>query len=213
MLQVKQFVFNPVGVSTFLVINPDTGNAIVVDPGMVTEAEQAEFDTFVRDNGLHIIQVVNTHLHFDHCLGDNYVHDRYGAPIAAHPLDAPLATDLAAQSARFGLRVPAQGVNIDVPLKDGDVITLDDYRLDVIHVPGHTPGSIALYCPEGHFVIAGDALFLHAIGRTDLPGGNHAQLIHSVRERLLTLPEDTTVLPGHDIFTTVAEEKAHNPFV
>lgn len=213
MLKVKQFVFNMFGVNTYLVIDPDTKEAAVIDPGMYGSDEQKEFDDYVKANDLKITEVINTHLHLDHCFGDNYVKDKYGVKVAANFGDSDLGADITSQMRRFGGREAVEGVTIDVPLEDGDVISIGKSRLEVITVPGHSPGGIALYSPDGHFVIAGDTLFRRSIGRTDLPGGSQRQLIDSIRKKLFTLPDDTMVLPGHDRFTTIGDEKTANQFV
>lgn len=213
MLKVKQFVFNMFGVNTYLVIDPDTKEAAVIDPGMYGSDEQKEFDDYVKANDLKITEVINTHLHLDHCFGDNYVKDKYGVKVAANFGDSDLGADITSQMRRFGGREAVEGVTIDVPLEDGDVISVGKSRLEVITVPGHSPGGIALYSPDGHFVIAGDTLFRRSIGRTDLPGGSQRQLIDSIRKKLFTLPDDTMVLPGHDRFTTIGDEKTANQFV
>ncbi len=214
MLKVKQFVFNPFGVNTFVISDSDTSEAIVIDPGMTSAHEQKLFDDYMAANNLRITQIVNTHLHLDHCFGDNYVRNKYGVTVAAHADDAPLGASLQRQAAQFGMMWPDDApVSIDVPLSDGDKITLGAYSFTVLHVPGHSPGGIALYCPEGKLAIVGDSIFHGAIGRTDLPGGDHATLIASLKNKILTMPDDTNLLPGHDQFTTVAQEKAHNPFI
>ena len=215
MLQIKQFSFNPFGVSTFVVYDPDTLDALVVDPGMVTDRERALFDNFVASHRLKIGQIVNTHMHPDHCFGDNYVRDRYGAKVAASVLDAPLGRSIGRQAADFGIAldgVPG-GVEIDVPLSEGDTVTVGNYRLSVLHVPGHSPGSLVLYCPEAAVAIVGDVLFRGSVGRTDLPGGDHRLLLDGIRAKLLPLPGDTLVLPGHGPATTIGAEKAANPYL
>lgn len=215
MLKVKQFSFNPFGESTFVVYDSVGGDALVVDPGMVDEVEFAAFDKFIADNNLQVRQIVNTHLHLDHCFGNNYVRSRYSARVAAHPADAPLGASLVQQAAMFGIRMPkdAAGVQIDVPLADGDTIAVGPYTLQVLHTPGHSPGGIVLYSAEGKFAIVGDSIFRGSIGRTDLQGGDHATLIHSVLNKILTLPDDTRLLPGHGPMTTVATERTSNPFL
>lgn len=213
MLKVKQFVFNMFGVNTYLIIDPDTREAAVVDPGMYTRDEQNEFDSYIKDNNLKITEVINTHLHLDHCFGDNYVKDSYGVKVAANIADSALGADITSQMRRFGGHGDIKGVTIDVPLNDGDIISIGNGHLRVITVPGHSPGGIALYSPEGRFVIAGDSLFRRSIGRTDLPGGDQRLLVDSIRKKLFTLPDNTMVLPGHDRFTTIGDEKTANPFV
>lgn len=213
MLRVKQFIFNAFGESTFVVSDEATSEAIIVDPGMADASERARLDQFIADNGLKIKGIVNTHLHVDHCMGANYVRDRYGVPVHAHADDAFLGEMVPAQAARFGLRGKTEPVTIDAPLQAGDTIQLGDDRLEVIHVPGHSPGGIALYSPSGKFVLAGDSLFAGSIGRTDLPGGDQATLVRSVKQNLLSLPDDTLVLPGHGQPTTIGRERAHNMFL
>ncbi len=213
MLKVKQFVFNMFGENTFVISDPDTKDAVVIDPGMFTDAERSEFDDYVTTNKLKINQVINTHLHLDHCFGDNYVRDRYGAKVAANVGDAPMGADLGAQMRRFGGRGDMQGVTIDVPLREGDIIKVGSGELKVIETPGHSKGGICLYCEAGKFLIAGDTLFRGGVGRTDLEGGDARQLSDSIRTKLFTLPDDTAVLPGHDRFTTIGNEKRSNPYV
>lgn len=213
-MKIKRFVFNPFGESTYLVWDDATGAGAVVDPGMASNAEKGVFDRFVADNNIKIDQIINTHLHLDHCWGNNYVSARYGAKVAAHPQDAFLGQRAAQQAVMFGM--PSQDVApkaIDVPLADGDTIHIGSGELKVLHVPGHSPGSIALYDAADGWVIVGDALFNGAIGRTDLPGGDHRTLIGSIRSKLFTLPDSTVVYPGHEATTTIGREKASNPYL
>ena len=131
----------------------------------------------------------------------------------AHPDDAPLGQARAAQAQMFRLRIPQpRALTTDSALADGQILPLGDESLEVICVPGHSPGSVAYYCRESNFVLTGDALFNGSIGRTDLPGGNHQQLISNIEKRLLTLPDDTIVYPGHGAYTTIGSEKFHNPY-
>lgn len=212
MLKVKAFIFNPFGETTYVVYNPATLDAIVVDPGMGDASENAEFDSFIEEKKLKITGIVNTHMHLDHCFGANYVKDKYGVPVNAHVADAFLGSNIDDQARKFGIRLKGRDVMIDAPLADGDSIAIGDDRLAVIHTPGHSPGGICLYSADGKFLLAGDTLFQGSIGRTDLPGGNHAQLLNSIRTRLFTLPDDTIVLPGHGPATTIGDEKLHNPY-
>ncbi len=214
MLKIKQFAFNPFGVSTFIVYDTDTHDALIVDPGMTSDRERKFFDDFITAQQLKVKQVVNTHLHLDHCFGDNYVRDKYGVKVAANTLDAPLAQNLAQQAATFGMILDRdESVEVDVPLSEGDTISVGNYKFEVLHVPGHSPGSIVLYCAEGAVAIVGDVLFRGSVGRTDLEGGNQRLLIDGINAKLMTLPGKTMVLPGHGPATTIETEKATNPYI
>lgn len=213
MFKIKQFIFNPFEESTFVLIDEGTRKAAVVDPGMFTDKDYSEFDKFIADNNLQLVQIINTHLHVDHCFGDNYVRDKYNVKVAANLGDAPFGSALVQQAARFGIRKNVRNVEIDISLNDGDIIKIGESRLEVIQVPGHSQGGIALYCKEQNFLIAGDSLFRGSIGRTDLEGGNHQELVDNVKNKLLTLPPETAVLPGHGPFTTIGHEQATNPYL
>lgn len=213
MLKVKQFSFNPFGVNTYVIWDGATRLAMVVDPGMTDASERELFDKYITGNGLTIRHIVNTHMHLDHVFGNNYVRDKYGVKIAANPADASLGSSVDGQAAMFGIRVPETfNTEADIALCEGDVLTLGDYTFKVIEVPGHSPGGIALYCPEGEFAVVGDSIFAGSIGRTDLPGSDHAALINALRTKILSLPDNTRLLTGHDMSTTVAREKT-NPYI
>lgn len=214
MLNIKQFVFNPFDENTYLLIDEDTNQAAVIDPGMINDRERAEFDKFIADNKITLTMVINTHMHLDHSFSDNYVSKKYGVKIAAHPDDAPLGETLANQAMRFGMRLnDSDPVKIDVQLNDGDEIAIGNSKLTVLHVPGHSLGGISLYLKEQDIVFAGDSLFNGCIGRTDFIGGNHQQLIDSIHAKLLTLPANTVVLSGHGPHTTIANERTNNPYL
>ncbi|MDE6171398.1 MAG: MBL fold metallo-hydrolase [Duncaniella sp.] len=201
------------GINTYIMWDPATLEAAIIDPGMIDiDEEQALYD-FISRNSLRPVHLINTHMHLDHIFGNLKVKEKYGLDIKAHPDDDFLGKSLSESVRRFNLRIPVSDHGVDIALKDGETLYLGKEPVKVISVPGHSPGSIALYCPESGIVITGDALFRGSIGRTDLPGGNHATLIRSVTDRLLTLPDSTTVLPGHGPETTVGEEKRSNPYL
>lgn len=213
MLRLARFVFNMFAVNTYVVYDEDSREAIVIDPGMIDEEEKKALDNFITKNSLTITGIVNTHMHIDHCFGANHVKTTYSAKLMGGDADSTLAASLPEQSARFGLPNAAGPVVIDMNLRQGDKVEIGKQNLEVIEVPGHSPGSIALYSPEQKFVIVGDALFERSIGRTDLPGGNHRQLVDAIKTHLLTLPDDVTVFSGHGNPTTIGQERLHNPFV
>ncbi len=203
--------FNPFQVNTYLVIS--AGEAMIVDPGMLLPEEDSALFEYIKNHGLSVTQIVNTHLHLDHIFGIASAAKEYELTPKAHPADFPLGQSLANQARSFGL--PADSLHQPEKwdeLTDGQTLTVGDLTIKVIAVPGHSPGGIALYCAQEGWVITGDSLFQSSIGRTDLPGGNHQQLINSVRTRLLTLPPETKVYPGHGPTTTIAAE-LHNPYL
>lgn len=214
MIKVKQFEFNLFGVNTYVLWDADTLQAAVVDPGMSDPDECRTLSDFIELQRLQVVMLVNTHLHIDHTLGNDYVKERYDVGLTAHPADAPLGAGRAEQARMFRLAgAPLTPVTIDVPVKQGDKLYLGQSSLEVLEVPGHSPGSIALYSEADGFVITGDALFRGSIGRTDLPGGDHATLVGAITSRLLSLPGTTMVYPGHGPVTTIATEARSNPYL
>lgn len=212
MFRIIHLAVNPFEENVLILVDEDTKDAIVIDPGMLYPEELQKFDEIIRKEGLHLTQIVNTHQHLDHIFGANAVKDKYGIPLAASPSDDTFGQSVATHAARFGIKAGAKPVVRDIALADGDTITVGKSTLHVLAVPGHTPGGLAFYCPEQKFIITGDSLFRGSIGRTDL-GGDQATLVSSIRSKLLTLPDDTTVIPGHGPTTTIGAEKRHNPYI
>ena len=211
MLEIQGITFNSFQVNTYLVWD-ETGDCLVIDPAFYTEEEKSRFKTFVTDHHLRITGQVNTHCHVDHVLGIRYLKSKYNQPFRAHRGEVSLAASAHRMGEIFGLAMDPLP-EIEQYVEDEELVSAGKYSLRALLVPGHSPGSIVLYNPEGAFVIAGDTLFSGNIGRTDLPGGNHHQLIRSIKTRLLTLPTDTTVYPGHGPSTTIGKEARENPFL
>lgn len=212
-MKISRFVVNPFGVNTYIMWDPATREAVIVDPGMTDEAEIKAVDSFIEREHLKPVHLINTHMHLDHIFANLYIKDKYGLDIKAHRDDDFLGRSLEDQIGRFRMPIRAKNHGLDIELHDGERIYLGKEPIDIICVPGHSPGSIALYCPESKFVITGDALFKGSIGRTDLPKGDFATLVSSIRDRLLTLPADMAILPGHGPETTVGHERTSNPYV
>lgn len=212
-MKVSRFVFNMFGINTYVLWDPESLDAAIVDPGMISPEEEQAISGFITRNGLHPVHLINTHMHLDHIFGNIFIKEKYGLEIKAHPDDDFLGRSLQESVRRFNLHVSTPDHGLDIPLSDGETIMIGKEPVKVISVPGHSPGSVALYCPESGFVITGDALFRGSIGRTDLPGGDHATLVRSVTERLLSLPDSTVVLPGHGPETTIGNEKLSNPYL
>ncbi len=212
-MKIAKFGFSLFGINTYVVFDPTSKKAAVIDPGMINREEEDAMVNFVKREGLTVTHIINTHLHIDHAIGDKFAADFFKAPVLAHQDDEFLGKRMREQAQQFGLVEKVENVSITSYLKKGDVIKIGDGELKVLHVPGHSPGGIALYDAVDKFVIVGDSLFAGSIGRTDLPGGDTNQLIDAVKSKLLTLPDDTVVFPGHGPATTIGREKASNPFL
>lgn len=212
-MKIVRLVTNYFEENTYIVIDESTKQAAVIDPGMLGSVQQKTFDDYIAGKELTITQILLTHAHLDHCFGTNYVRNRYNVPVKAATEDAPLAMSLPEQSARFGIKMDMEPVIFDVNLSDGDIVEIGNGRLQVIATPGHSPGGVAFYDADDKSVFTGDSLFDGSIGRTDLEGGDHATLIESIKSKLLALPDDTVVLPGHGNHTTIGREKQSNPYL
>lgn len=212
-MKVIQFQFALFGINTYLVVDPDTLKCAIIDPGMMDSEEEEALDKYIKRNNLEVTKIINTHLHIDHVAGINFSKDTYNVPVLGNKEDEPLGQHVGEQAAMFGLPGQLEPVALNHYLNDGDVIKIGNGTLTVIHVPGHSPGSIALYDKADGFVITGDALFQGSIGRTDLPGGSMPQLVKSIKQKLLPLPDDTVVYPGHGPATTIGSERRYNPFL
>lgn len=208
MMKIVKFQFNMFGENCYVVYDPQSRQAMVVDPGMLSQKECEAIDGFIAKEQLSVKYLVNTHLHLDHAFGNAHIAETYGVKTRAHAADVPLGSNLRRQAEQFGIFDAQIGEIGQVePLNEGDVLTLGSDEIRVIHTPGHTPGGISLYSPAEGWVITGDSLFAGGgIGRTDLPGGNHQQLIDSLKTKLFTLPGETKILPGHGPISTIADE-------
>ncbi len=201
------------GINTYVVYDPEDKECAIIDPGMSRREEYEAIEKFIDREGLKVTHLINTHLHIDHAISDNWVKEKYDVPLEAHSEDAMLGERIMQQAQMFGVKAEDVAVEIERPLKEGDVVKIGHGELKVLHVPGHSPGSICLYDEADGFVIVGDALFEGSIGRTDLPGGNFRQLIDAIKNKLLTLPKETMVLSGHGDATTIGRELEQNPYL
>lgn len=203
---IESFKTGPLDNNVYVIADQATGQCAVVDPGK----DSAHILEAIRDLGLTITAIVNTHGHWDHVVGNGLFLRASGAPLYRHPLDEEIALSADQVAARWGFEGEASPP-ADHALDEGNVFTLGPHRFTVFHVPGHSPGSVCLYT-DG-VLIAGDVLFRGSVGRTDLTGGSLPQLLHGIRAKLLPLPDETRVLPGHGPETTIGHERHTNPFL
>ncbi len=211
MFQVKSFTFNPVQENTYLLYN-EHKECIIIDPGCYYDHEKEELKSFINLNKLQPKFLLNTHCHLDHVFGNKFIAEEYKVTLNSHPLEKKVLEMAPASGLMFNLPFDNYQGEV-IYLEEGDNIFLGDDELEVIHTPGHSPGSICFYCKKQHFIIGGDVLFYNSIGRTDLPGGNHEHLISSIKEKLFKLPGDTKVYPGHGHETTIGTEIKENPYL
>lgn len=201
-----RFTLGPFRQNAYLIVGPSGREAAVVDPGFESEA----LLDALRERGLTLRLILNTHGHLDHAAGNALLKAATGAPIAIHPLDAPYLSRLSEQAAMYGLAAD-DSPPPDLALEEGTPVPFDGLAFEVLHTPGHTPGGVCLRLGDRMWV--GDTLFRRGVGRTDLPGGSWPDLVRSIREKLFVLPENLVCYPGHDSETTIGEERRSNPAV
>ncbi len=202
----ETLVVGPLAVNCYIVGDEQTREVLVIDPG----GNARDLLDVLRRHRLHVVAIVNTHAHFDHLFALNEVRAATGAPFWLHADDAPILAAAQASGALWGMYV-AQPAPADGWLKEGDEVRAGAVTFRVLHTPGHSPGGICLLSDQ--VVFTGDTLFQFGIGRTDFPGGDYATLLRSIRDKLLTLPDDTIVYPGHGDATTIGAERQGNPFL
>ena len=211
MFQIKRFTFNPVQENTYILYN-ENNECIIIDPGCYFDSEKEELTVFIKNHKLEPKLLLNTHCHLDHVFGNKFIAEEYKLTLNTHLLEKEILEMAPASGLMFNL--PFDNYQGDVIyLKEGDVISLGDDELEVIHAPGHSPGSVCFYCEKQNFLIGGDVLFQNSIGRTDLPYGDHEALIKNIKEKLFKLPPDVTVYPGHGPETTIGSEIKGNPYL
>lgn len=190
----------------------DKKQCAIVDPGCYFEEEEEILQAFIEENELEPMLLLNTHCHLDHIYGNRLVADTFNLKPMFHKMELFVVERAESTAHLYGLPAPEPSPLPDRFLDENDVITLGDVRLRILFTPGHSPGSICFYNEAEGWVIAGDVLFRESIGRTDIPGGNHDTLLQSIASRLLTLPNETRILPGHGEETTIGHERQFNPF-
>ena len=215
-MKIKQFVFNPFGVNCYVLSN-NQGEAILIDPSVSNTREQTALTDYLKSEKLKVMRVLNTHLHLDHVLGNAFAERTFGVKAEAHKDDTFLLDLQQEQAQMFGLPCNDIAPALGKFLNDGDIVEIAEIRLQVIHVAGHSPGGLAFFCENPGKVngqdnvppllFSGDILFAGSRGRSDLYGGDEYALVNGIKNKLLKLPAETVVFPGHGPSTTIGDEK------
>ncbi|NPA45282.1 MAG: MBL fold metallo-hydrolase [Chlorobi bacterium] len=210
-MQIHRLVFSPFEVNTYI-ISDKSKECVIIDPACYNKQEQEYLIKFLKENDLKPVKLLNTHCHLDHVFGNKFVSDTFNLKAEAHK-DEDFNISNALNSASI------YGLDMDEPypiykyLNEGEIIKFGFSELKILHVPGHSAGSLVFYNEQNKFAIVGDVLFNNSIGRTDLPGGDYDTLISQIKTKLFNLQDDTTAYPGHGIATTIGKEKKTNPFL
>ncbi|RCH56752.1 MBL fold metallo-hydrolase [Mucilaginibacter hurinus] len=210
MAKVKSFVNNPLEQNTCILYD-DSGECAIIDPGMYTGAEQNAVVDFITQHNLKPVLLLNTHCHLDHVLGNKFIFDQYGLKPKFHEGEEMVLSYAPVLAAQWGMQYD----NSPLPeeyLPETGTIRFGITELTLIFAPGHSPAHLCFYDSADKILIGGDVLFRGSIGRSDLPGGNHNQLLQNIRQKLFVLPDECTVFPGHGPETTIGYEKKYNPF-
>ena len=211
MLKIKSFTFNPYQENTYLIFD-DSKEAVIIDPGNYEAYENESISKFIDENKLQLKKIILTHCHIDHCLGNKYLNEKYGAELLIPFDERDLYKNVENIATLFGF---ANYSHLDENeyLKEKDKIEFGDIKLDVLFLPGHSPGHLAFYFKNDNVCFSGDVLFYNSIGRTDLPGGDYDTLINSIKNKLFLLNPNTIIYPGHGQKTTLKNEMKDNPFL
>ncbi len=211
MIKVKTFVCNPFQENTYILYD-DSGECTLIDPGMYTSDEQNAVVNFIASENLTPVKLLNTHCHIDHVLGNKFIYEQYGLLPQFNEGEMDMLTSVPAFAAPMGLRYDASPLPQEF-LPESGTVSFGNSTLELIFAPGHSPAHLCFYSKTDDVLIGGDVLFYNSIGRTDLPGGNHSQLIQSIKTKLFELPDTCIVYPGHGPETTIRFEKLNNPYL
>ncbi len=211
-LKIEKFIFNDFEQNTYLIYDQKSNEAIIIDPGNSNYVENDELERFIKENNLKLIAILNTHGHIDHIYGIAFLKEIFN-PVFYYPFpDLPLLRNVKLQSEMIGIPAPSV-VEPDFDLHQFEKLNLNNFEIEIIKTPGHSPGGTCLVLREMKKVFSGDTIFYESIGRTDLWGGDYDQLINSIKEKIFSLDDDFEILPGHGISTSVLHEKKYNPFL
>ncbi len=211
-LYVKVFTFNEFQENTYIVFD-ETEEAVIIDPGCSTNYEFEELFNFINKHRLNPVRLLNTHCHIDHIIGNWKINEVFGLSPEIHKNEEEILKMGKSSALIWGIYHFKESPLPSHYLEDEEEIGFGNSYLKVVYAPGHSPGHVFFYSPENNFIISGDIIFHMSIGRTDLPGGNYRTLLKSIKEKIMTLPPDVVIYPGHGEITTVGQEALNNPFV
>ncbi len=211
-LRIERFVFNEFDQNTYVIYDDEIKEAIIIDPGNSNAFEDDELERFIRERNLKLTKILNTHGHIDHLFGISFLKEHFNPAFYFPSPDLPLLLNVRAQAEMIGIQAP-KVVQPDFDLYQLNFLKLNNYEIEIIKTPGHSPGGTSFLIKDLRVLFTGDTLFFESIGRTDLWGGSFDQLLESIRTRILTLDEDIEILPGHGPSTTIDHEKKYNPFL
>lgn len=213
MLNIKTFIVNFIQENCYI-LSDETGEGVIIDCGTFYHEEREAVDTYIKQNGIKLRHMINTHGHFDHIFGNLHMNQTYGLTTTLHQLEVETYSMAKSQMSQFMHRdFPLEIPPVGSTFVEGDTIRFGNHSLRVIHTPGHTPGSCCLYCEAESVLFSGDNLFRHSIGRCDLPGSDPEALPRALVDKVLTLPAKTKVYPGHGDPTYIGEEQEKNPYL
>lgn len=208
MMLVKEFLVGVVGTNCYLAANSETKETLIIDPG----DEAGVLENYINKNAYHPVAILLTHGHFDHCMAASELAKQYGISIYVHEDDKETMENPAYNcSGMIGRKLAFHADNYFHGERDH--LSLAGFEIDVFLTPGHTPGGVCFYVESEGILFSGDTLFCESVGRTDFPGGSMSQIVCSIKEKLFLLPNDTKVLPGHNEWTTIGNERQNNPFL
>lgn len=208
----KTFPVNPFEMNCFVYHDENSGEGVIIDPGAYSHDEKEEILDYIRSNNITIKLIINTHGHIDHIMGNKWAKDNFNVPVLMHKDDLPLINSALEQANMYGIAFP-QPPNPDKLIDEEDIIEFNSCKLNVLHTPGHSPGSVSLVDEKEKLIFVGDCVFHGSIGRTDLWMGDMELLVNMIKTKIFKYPDDYVLYPGHFEKTTVGEEKNLNPFL
>ncbi len=203
---------NPWQENTYI-LSDETKECVIIDPGCLSPEERESVVNFIEEKGYKPVRLLQTHMHLDHVFGCKFIADKYDLKLEAHKDDEFWGEQTVEYAANFGVQLDSNPPAIGNYLSEGDKVKFGSSELEVIHVPGHSPGGIVFYSKADKIAVVGDVLFRESIGRADLPGGDFETLVSNIKSKLLVLDDDVTVYPGHGPSSTIGHERANNPFL